>query len=154
MRRKINNKLGRNFQKQRTTDKLSKEKRSVLMSKIRSKNTQFENNFIKELQKVSLKFKTHVNTIKGKPDIVFTKQKVCVFLDSDFWHGWQFPRWRHLLKNDFWKSKIENNRKRDARTTRHLRRIGWRVIRLWEHQLKINSSENIEAIRRMLLKTL
>jgi len=153
MKRRINNKLGRNFHKRRTADKMSKERRSVLMSKIRSKNTKFETNFIRELEKtVPLKFKTHVSEIKGTPDIVFTKQKICVFLDSDFWHGWQYPRWRHLLKNKFWTDKIENNRKRDARTTRYLKQNGWRVIRFWEHQLKINPERNIARIKKILAK--
>lgn len=151
MKTRINNKLGRNFRKIRTADKLSRERRSLLMSKIRSKNTKFETNFVGELKKtVSLKFKTHVKEIKGTPDIVFAKQKLCVFLDSDFWHGWQFPRWRHLLKNKFWTDKIENNRKRDAKTTRHLKRNGWRVIRFWEHQLKTDSQKCLTKIKKAL----
>lgn len=151
MKRKINNKLGRNLQKRRTVDKLSKEGRSRLMSKIRSKNTQFEKTFIRELVKTtSIKFKTHVSTIGGTPDIVFMKQKICVFLDSDFWHGWQYPRWKHLLKDAFWKKKIESNRARDRRITRYLRLSGWGVLRFWEHNLKNESDKALN----MILKTI
>lgn len=136
-RKKINNFLGRNFNRERSVDRLSGTARSELMSRIRSKNTLFERDFIKALKKsTALIFSVNVAAIKGKPDIVFRKQKVCIFLDSDFWHGWQYPRWKHLLKNDFWRNKIEQNRKRDRRNTSHLRQSKWVVLRLWEHEIK------------------
>ena len=133
---RIRNYLGRNLKRERSIDRLSDKARSKLMSRIRSKDTLFERDFIKVLKKrTSLKFFVNVTAIKGKPDIVFRKQKVCVFLDSDFWHGWQYPRWKHLLKDDFWRNKIEQNRKRDRRNTANLRRSRWVVLRLWEHQI-------------------
>ncbi len=143
---KINNYLGRNFKKKKNKDRISKRERSELMSKIRSKNTRFEREFINILKEnTNKKFQINVVSIKGKPDIVFPKDKVCVFLDSDFWHGWQYPRWRHLLKNDFWREKIENNRKRDKRVTMYLRKNNWFVLRFWEHELK-NFSQCITDI--------
>lgn len=106
------------------------------MSKIRSSNTQFEKNFALELKKMTgRKFRINAKNLRGKPDIVFQKEKVCVFLDSDFWHGWQYPRWKKILKNDFWKKKIENTRSRDVKTTAYLRRNGWKVLRIWGHQI-------------------
>jgi len=109
------------------------------MSRIRSRDTEFEKKVIAELKKkTKKKFKINVTSIRGKPDIVFEKEKLCVFLDSDFWHGWQYPRWKHLLKNDFWRKKIENNRKRDLLTTQHLKRKSWKVLRIWEHEIKKN----------------
>lgn len=84
--------------------------------------------------------------LKGKPDIVFDKAKLCVFLDSDFWHGWQYPRWKHLLKNQFWKDKIEMNRKRDKRNSLWLKRQGWKVIRVWEHNIKRDTYKEIQRI--------
>lgn len=122
------------------------------MSKIRSKNTKFEKDFISLLNTVTpQKFHLHDKSLRGAPDIVFAKHKVCVFLDSDFWHGWQYPRWKHLLKDDFWRAKIENNRKRDDRNTKYLRSRGWLVMRFWEHQLRrdlLNSMKTlIDTIR-------
>jgi len=147
MVKKIKNYLGRNFKRERSLDQLSGKARSKLMSGIRSKNTFFERDFIKALRKLtSLRFSTHVTAIKGKPDIVFRGQKICVFLDSDFWHGWQYPRLKHLLKNDFWRNKIESNRLRDRDTTRHLRRLGWRVIRIWEHSIKQDRQRELAKI--------
>ena len=107
------------------------------MSKIRSSNTKFERKFIAAFKTLTKKkFQTNVALIKGKPDVVFQKDKICVFLDSDFWHGWQYPRWKHLLKTEFWRKKIENNRKRDKKTTAYLRENGWKVLRIWEHNFK------------------
>lgn len=146
---KTSNYLNRNFKKERSPDSLSREKRSELMAKIRSKGTKLEQEFICDLRKATRKkFQTNVSSLKGKPDIVFHKYKVCVFLDSDFWHGWYYPKWKHLLKNDFWREKIENNRKRDRRNTVYLRRNGWTVLRLWEHEIKKNRDR---ALRKIVL---
>lgn len=129
-------------------DKLSKEKRSALMSKIRSSNTKFEKDFIDELSKrTKLKFSTHVKEIRGTPDIVFFKRNLCVFLDSDFWHGWQYPRWKMSLKDDFWRNKIEKNRRRDKLIISYLRRKGWKVVRLWEHLIKKDINQAINKIK-------
>jgi DNA mismatch endonuclease, patch repair protein len=135
-KRRIRNFQGRNFRKVRQKDNLTKKNRSSLMSRVRPSGSQMELWFITTL-KLSCREPFSVNdpTIFGKPDIAFVKAKLCIFLDSDFWHGWQYPRWKHLLKSDFWRKKIEANRRRDKRVTRKLRRAGWRVIRLWEHNL-------------------
>jgi DNA mismatch endonuclease, patch repair protein len=145
--KKYKNYMGRNFKKSRVAEKLSPAKRSSLMSKIRSKNTKFEEEFITLASvKISNSFITHVRTLMGTPDMVFEREKVCVFLDSDFWHGWQYPRWKHLLKDDFWREKISKNRRRDLRNTRLLKRIGWKVIRIWEHQIKFSPEKAIDRI--------
>lgn len=150
-KKKIKNYSGRNFNKKREVDRITKKERSSLMSNIRSRDTKFEEDFIQELRKkIKIKFKRNHQLIRGKPDIVFNDRKVCVFLDSDFWHGWQYPRWRHLLKNDFWRKKIERNRARDKNITFYLRKHNWRVIRTWEHLIKSNKAHQIKRIFRAL----
>ena len=150
-RKKIKNYLGRDLNRERSVDRLSGKARSKLMSRIRSKNTVFERDFIKALKKeTSVRFSINVTAIKGKPDIVFRKRKVCVFLDSDFWHGWQYPRWKHLLKDDFWRNKIEQNRRRDRRNTARLRREGWKVLRIWEHRIKIGLADCVQDVFDLL----
>jgi DNA mismatch endonuclease (patch repair protein) len=72
--------------------------------------------------------------LPGRPDFVFRDRRVVVFVDGDFWHGWRFPVWRDKL-SEAWEAKIEANRRRDARNFRRLRRQGWKVVRIWEHQL-------------------
>lgn len=116
------------------------------MAKIHSKNTKFERDFVELLKKSTRRnFQTNVASIKGKPDIVFYKDKVCIFLDSDFWHGWQYPRWEKIL-NEFWKQKIGGNRTRDRKITAYLRRNGWCVIRIWEHNIKKSLIRTIETV--------
>ena len=145
--KKTKNYLNRNFKKERNDDLLPTKKRSELMSKIRSRDTKFEREFIDALKKSTRKkFRTNVVSIKGKPDIVFQKDKVCIFLDSDFWHGWYYPKWKHLLKNDFWRKKIENNRRRDRKISAYLRKNGWQVIRIWEHELLKNFDNTTKNI--------
>ena len=110
-------------------------------------DTKFEEDFICALKKRTRKtFERNVQLIKGKPDIVFKRAKLCVFLDSDFWHGWQYPRWKHLLKNDYWREKIEKNRARDRKTTLFLRKNGWTVIRIWEHSIKKDKRFEVNEI--------
>ena len=128
-------------------DEFSKKKRSEIMSKIHSSNTKFERKFVDVLKKLTRKkFQTNVASIKGKPDIVFQKAKICVFLDSDFWHGWRYPCWEHLLKNNFWTTKIENNRTRDRKNTAYLRKNGWKVLRIWGHQIDKQFDEMIKKV--------
>ena len=150
--KKTKNYLNRNFKKERSDDLLPIKKRSELMSKIRSRDTKFEKDFIAKLKKAThKKFQVNVASMKGKPDIVFQKNGVCIFLDSDFWHGWQYPRWKHLLKNDFWREKIENNRKRDRKTTIYLRKNNWIVLRFWGHEIRKNPKQTIPKIKKQLL---
>lgn len=147
MRIKAKNYAKRNFRKVRDNDKLSEMERSERMSGIRSKNTKLENEFVSKLRTATKK-KFYINdrSVLGNPDIVFRRQNVCIFLDSDFWHGWQYPRWKHLLKDEFWRAKIERNRKRDERVTRTLKRNGWVVLRFWEHNLKKESQLCVKRV--------
>lgn len=147
------NYVGRNYKKRRRKDKLSKQQRSSLMSRIRSKNTGLEKTFLRLLKKsITRKFRTHVKAIRGTPDIVFEKEKICVFLDGDFWHGWQFPRWKHQMKSEFWRRKIAENRRRDKRVQRYLKYRGWRVIRFWEHEVQTKPRESIRIIEGYLIR--
>jgi DNA mismatch endonuclease (patch repair protein) len=72
----------------------------------------------------------------GNPDFVFPKRRLAIFVDGCFWHGCP----KHLRKpkgnRKFWREKVLRNRKRDRTVTRHLGRAGWRVLRIWEHELK------------------
>lgn len=104
------------------------------MSRIGGKDTKPELAVRSELHKRGLRFRKHVKHLPGKPDIVFPKAKLAVFIDGDFWHGFRFPAWEHTV-SDFWKTKIGKTRERDQRNFRRLRANGWRVIRLWQHQI-------------------
>jgi DNA mismatch endonuclease, patch repair protein len=133
-------------------DKFTKFQRSEIMSRIKSKGTNFEKIIFKELKKNKIYFRTHYSGVIGKPDIALPKLKKAVFLHSDFWHGWRFPVWKQILPNDFWKNKIHLNRVRDRIVTRKLRRGGWRVLIVWGHQIKNNYGLTIHKIVEFLGK--
>lgn len=131
-------------------DIFSKEKRSLIMSRVRSQNTNFELAVFGALKRSKIRFSKHYSKIPGKPDIVIVSKKIAVFLDSDFWHGWRYPQWRHKLNGEFWTTKIETNRKRDLKVNKILRKTGWKVLRIWEHQLKKDEAAAVERIIRFL----
>jgi len=128
------------------TDIMTRAKRSALMSRIRGKNTGVEKLVFKALRKEGVGFSRHAATLAGRPDIVFRQEKVAVFVDGDFWHGWQFPRWMPRL-DPWWREKIEANRSRDTRNIARLRRGGWIVVRVWEHQVE---QQLLSVVRRIL----
>jgi DNA mismatch endonuclease (patch repair protein) len=113
---------------------MSPEKRSAVMARIRGMDTGPEQRLEKLLRGTRRKFERHVRDLPGRPDFVFRRQRVAVFVDGDFWHGWRFPLWR-LKLSEKWEAKIEGNRRRDARNHAKLRRQGWIVVRIWEHEM-------------------
>lgn len=116
-------------------DNLTPEQRSYCMSRIKGKDTGLEVHVRSELHKRGLRFRKHIKELPGKPDIVFSKARVAVFVDGDFWHGYRFPLWEHKV-SDFWKKKIAKNRDRDGRNHKKLRGMGWTVIRVWQHEVQ------------------
>jgi DNA mismatch endonuclease (patch repair protein) len=119
--------------------------RSRVMSRIRSKGTKPEKLVANILANEGLAWESHVRSLPGTPDFVFSDEKVAVFVDGDFWHGWRFPQWKHKL-SPRWQDKIEKNRTRDRHNHRKLRRIGWKVIRIWEHQLAHDPKKYVRKI--------
>jgi len=116
-------------------DVMTVAQRSACMSRIRGKDTGPERFMLALLSEVGLTPETHAKDLPGRPDFVLRDQRVAIFVDGDFWHGWRFPAWRHKLA-PFWEVKISANRTRDSRNHARLRRAGWSVVRIWEHQIK------------------
>ena len=87
-----------------------------------------------------LYFQKHYNRAPGKPDIALPRKKIAVFIDGDFWHGWQFFKNKKRLPKKYWVKKIEGNIVRDRKNRRILKKQGWEVLRVWEHE--INSVKN------------
>jgi len=133
-------------------DHLTREQRSSLMKKVRPKNSKIERIVFQGLKKQRIYFQKHYNKVPGTPDIAKPSIKKAVFIHSDFWHGWQFPRWSKKLSSDFWRDKISKNRKRDRKKTRQLRQLGWDVMVVWEHTLKINPEDTILKVCDFLRK--
>src|SRR5438270_1770077 len=114
---------------------MTRAQRSKLMSCIRSKDTRIERQIRSLLHRSGFRFRKHVSALPGKPDIVFPRHRVVVFLDGDFWHGYRCKKWLPKLSS-YWRCKIARNKSRDQNNFRRLRRRGWRVVRIWEHEIK------------------
>jgi DNA mismatch endonuclease (patch repair protein) len=126
-------------------DNLTPEQRSYMMSRNRSTNTAPELKVRRLAHARGLRYRIHYSPLPGRPDLAFVTAKVAVFVDGDYWHGWRFPLWKHKLA-DYWRTKIERNRRRDIMNFRKLRRQGWMVIRIWEHQVKQDAQSCIDRI--------
>jgi DNA mismatch endonuclease (patch repair protein) len=117
-------------------DMFTKTKRSSIMSGIRSNgNYSTEQRLIAIMRRFGIVGWRRRIRLPGKPDFAFLRMRVVIFVDGDFWHG--NPRCYRLPKSniDYWQKKIEGNRARDKKNTRTLKRLGWRVIRIWESAL-------------------
>lgn len=135
------------------TDIYSKEKRSAIMSLIRSKNTFPEKEVFACLKENKIVFKKHYSKIPGRPDIALPCSKRAVFIDGDFWHGWHFQKWSDKI-SDFWERKISGNIRRDKRNYAKLRRRGWKILRIWEHDLENQKkAASLEKLKKFLSKS-
>ena len=132
-------------------DDLTPEQRSYCMSRVKGRDTGIERLVRSELHKKGLRFRKHSGKLPGKPDIVFSREKVVVFLDGDFWHGYRFPRWRENIPK-FWQKKIGETRLRDKRNFAKLRRMGWVVLRIWEHSIERDMERAVRKIYRIVSK--
>jgi DNA mismatch endonuclease (patch repair protein) len=115
-------------------DNLTKEQRHLNMSRIRSSGTKLEQKIFQILDENNIPY-TKYPRLYGKPDCQIG-EKLLVFIDSDFWHGWHFKHWKSRLPQMYWVEKIERNIRRDTKKFRLLRRQGYTVLRIWEHSLK------------------
>jgi len=126
-------------------DNLTQKQRSYCMSRVKGKDTGLEKVVRSELHKRGYRFRKHVRDLPGRPDIVFVKARLVVFLDGDFWHGYRFPQWEKTIP-PFWQKKIGETRKRDQRNFAKLRRMGWRVLRIWEHTIQRDLDSVVDQI--------
>lgn len=133
-------------------DIMSAEKRSALMARIKGKNTGPEQRMAAALAGRGLDWECHARDLPGRPDFAFREERLVVFVDGDFWHGWRFTRWRDKL-SEKWEAKIAGNRRRDARNHRILRNMGWTVLRLWEHQVSADIHACVLKVLEKLGKT-
>lgn len=127
-------------------DNLTRAQRQKNMQNIRSIDTAPERLVMRGLKKRKIYFAKYVSSIIGKPDIVFRRKKVAVFIDSDFWHG--HPKRFIMPKSNrkYWRNKIKNNKQRDKKVTKQLRKDGWKVIRIWEYDVKRNTNKCLDKI--------
>jgi DNA mismatch endonuclease (patch repair protein) len=131
------------------TEVLTPSQRRHCMSRIRRDNTEPEIILRSALWRAGLRYRRK-SKLPGRPDIIFPGGKMAVFVDGCFWH--LCPKHFTMPKTNraFWKKKLERNRERDSEVNFALRKLGWRVIRIWEHQLRSNPQRCTERILLLL----
>jgi len=121
----------------------SKETRSYNMSRIRSKDTKPEMLVRKFLHKNGFRYRLHVKNMPGKPDIVLPKYKTVIFIHGCFWHGHEGCKYYVVPKTrtEWWLNKINGNISNDTTAENNLRAAGWKIIKIWECELKKGTLE-------------
>lgn len=127
-------------------DRLTPQQRSKNMAQIKSKNTKPEQFVFSFLDKKEVCYKKHYD-ISGKPDIVFPELRIAVFINGEFWHGRYFKN-ESSKYPEFWIKKISGNMARDKKNYRFLKKEGWKVIKIWDKQLKKNPIKELNKIMK------
>ena len=132
-----------------------------IMSSIPSKGTRPEIILRKALWNENLRYRVNYKKLPGKPDIVFTKYKVAVFCDGDFWHGhnWAIRGKKSLDEelegySEYWRKKILRNIERDQENENEQRTLGWNVVRLWESEIKEDVSSCVQVVKEALFEAM
>ena len=115
-------------------------KRSANMRAVKSENTVPEMQVRRFVHRLGYRFRLHYKSLPGKPDMVFPRLRSAIFVQGCFWHGHDCPRGARLPKTnvDYWSQKIARNKDRDCRNLDILRSLGWKVLTIWECELRGN----------------
>jgi DNA mismatch endonuclease (patch repair protein) len=131
----------------------SKEQRSRNMQAIKSKGSKDEVLLAKTLWHKGHRYRKNDKSVLGRPDITFKQKKLAIFIDSEYFHGYNWQEQKNRIKTNqkFWWRKIENNIKRDAFVTKELESKGWKVLRFWSKYLRNNLANCVNLIEENLL---
>lgn len=134
-------------------DVFTKQKRSEVMSAVRGRGNRSTEWRLRSrfISSGITGWRVNATDILGKPDFVFDTARIAVFVDGCFWHGCRRCRNIPATNRKFWVAKIEANKKRDQQVVRTLKRLGWRVFRFWEHELKHKPEKCVSIIQATLL---
>lgn len=134
-------------------DMFDKEKRSTIMSHIRSTHTKPEELLCKALFHMGCRYRKNVKTLPGKPDIVFRKQHIAIFVHGCFWHRHPGCRYATTPKTNqqYWVPKLLRNQERDKANCEKLQELGWQVVTVWECEIKSNLPQVAEDICQCVL---
>jgi DNA mismatch endonuclease (patch repair protein) len=136
-------------------DNLTPEQRRKNMQAIKSTGTKEEILLAKALWNMGYRYRKNNKKVFGKPDISFTKYKIAIFVDGEFFHGKDWENQKHRIKTnrDYWIPKIERNIQRDKDVTEYLLSNNWRVIRFWSKEVKKNLLSCLEIIHQEILNS-
>jgi DNA mismatch endonuclease (patch repair protein) len=130
-------------------DHLTREERSRLMQRVRTRNTAPEVHLRRSLWAAGLRgWRVHPKKLPGRPDLAWIGRRVAVFVDGAFWHG--HPDFYWGQSGPFWDEKIAKNRARDRRVDRELAEAGWPVVRVWDFEVERDTPGCVERIRTAL----
>mgnify|MGYP002304207760 CR=1 FL=1 len=129
-------------------DHLTKNRRSWNMSHIKGKNTSIEVKVRKYLYHQGFRYRKNVSDLPGKPDILISKYNVVIFVNGCFWHHHYKCKLAYIPKSntEYWKKKLEKNVENDEKDYEQLRNMGYRVLIVWECELKENFDERMDAL--------
>ena len=135
-------------------DNLNSDQRSALMARIRSKDTTPELVLRRMLHRRGYRYLLHDRRLPGAPDLVFPSRRAVIFVHGCFWHGHECKIARIPKSNlDYWNNKLARNRQRDETHRRNLRRLGWRVLVVWECATRASSpTKLLNRVMRFLDK--
>jgi DNA mismatch endonuclease (patch repair protein) len=118
-------------------DVFTQKKRSEIMSRVRNRrNVATELRLVRLLREFRIRGWRRNATVFGRPDFIFRAARLAVFVDGCFWHGCPLHGSIPVTNREFWTSKLVRNKKRDRRVGRELAKLGWRVLRIWQHELQ------------------
>lgn len=129
-------------------DKMTPQQRHKCMSRIRSKNTRPEMIVRRFLWHNGFRYRIHVKSLPGTPDIVIRRLRIAIFINGCFWHGHSCQKHLPASNRKFWFNKISSNRQRDIRNRHLLEDDGWLVIVVWECQLSTHNAN--QTLHRLL----
>lgn len=132
------------------TDVFTKKKRSEIMSRIRAKDTGIEKSAFSYLRKQKIYFQKHYRKAPGNPDISLPSKKKAIFINGDFWHGYRFLSWKNRIPKKYWREKIAYNIFRDKKNYRILKKAGWKVMKVWGHDIAKRPEKTLRKIKAFL----
>lgn len=132
-------------------DILTHEQRSARMGRVRQTGTDIELRLRHALWATGLRYRVKAaSSLPGRPDIVFVTAKVAIFVDGCFWHGCPLHGTKPASNAIFWSEKIRRNQQRDQQVDDKLSAAGWRVVRVWEHEVKKDLTGCVSRIRAVV----
>lgn len=122
------------------------------MSRIKGKNTSIERALSRALWHKGIRFRKNSSSVFGHPDISIKKYRIAIFCDGDFWHGYDWENRKDAIKSrrEYWIPKIERNIAKDEETNHILTAMGYKVIRVWEHEIRNDIDDVVAMIMRAI----
>jgi DNA mismatch endonuclease Vsr len=135
-------------------DTFTPAERSEIMRRVRGSDTSPERALRRLLWSAGLVgYRTCRPDLPGKPDVVYGRKRVAIFLDGCFWHGCPSCYRRPSSNRTYWDAKVRRNRERDRKRSAELRRLGWRVLRIWEHEARRSPDKCVTRVRQALRRS-